>query len=189
MPTGPSIVPSTPRDPTPIVYSLRSELPLRMLRSKTPASALPYSAGKAPDRKSEYVSTLALNMLMPPLLWPPSPKWFGLGISMPSSCHTVYLGDCPRTITSLSKSSSARDTPEKDCAMRAGSDMLAAYRCVCSTEKERALTVAASLSGTIRSGASDTSTISMVTGDGIRAMSSASSLPAVSSSCETCAGS
>ncbi len=43
-------------------------------RSKTPESALPYSAGKAPVRKSELASMLLLITLTPPPEAPTSAK-------------------------------------------------------------------------------------------------------------------
>lgn len=143
---GPSTAACNPVKPACRAYSRRSSLPLRSRMSNTPERPLPYSAGKAPVRKSELLITVLLRMLMPPPELPsPVAKWLGFGISMPSIRHNSPRAELPRMTISLLLSL-ADDTPAKDCAMRAGSLKLPAKREVSSTENLRALTVAISLS-------------------------------------------
>ena len=116
-------------------YSL---FPLLNRRSKTPEEAFPYSAGKAPDIKSELAKLVELIIDMIPLVDPcPSPKWFGLGISIPSILHNNPLGEFPRMIISLFWSDPAFVTPAKFKAMRAGSWNPPAYRFASVTENWR----------------------------------------------------
>ena len=64
--------------------------------SKTPETALPYSAGKAPVKKSEFPKTCALSEdRIPPPKVAISAKWFGLGISTSSSRHCNKCGALP----------------------------------------------------------------------------------------------
>jgi hypothetical protein len=58
--------------------------------------AFPYSAGTAPERKSEFVRRLLFPILTGPPVVPRAPKWLGFGISIPSSRHRTPDGEFPR---------------------------------------------------------------------------------------------
>ncbi|WP_419052121.1 hypothetical protein [Parabacteroides goldsteinii] len=90
--------------------------------SNTPESALLYSAGNAPVKKSELPSTKLLNEVKPP---PPkvvtSAKWLGLGISTSSNRHCNERGALPRTTMPLLPT--LEETPANADTSLAGSSM------------------------------------------------------------------
>src|SRR6185437_7462801 len=128
---GPSASPSKPLKPTWPVNSYLSLLPFRIFKSNTPEVASPYSAGQAPVKKSELLSTLLFNILTGPPVVPCAAKWFGLGMSTPSSRQRSPDGELPRIIISFLASLDP-DTPAKLAGIRAGSPSAPAYRCVSS---------------------------------------------------------
>src|SRR4030066_472035 len=93
---GPSAPSSKPFIPTWAANSYFRLLADRILRSKTPLRAFPYSAGKAPVKKSELVRRLLFKILIGPPLAPKDEKWLGFGISIPSSRHNTPRGEFPR---------------------------------------------------------------------------------------------
>src|SRR5689334_2387425 len=104
-----------------MVCSYFSEFPLLKPRSKTPALALPYSAGKAEVKKSEFLITFVLIALTGPPVVPTVEKWFGFGIFNPSMRHKTPVGEFPR-ITMSFLESSGELTPAKLAARREGSE-------------------------------------------------------------------
>ena len=98
-----------------------------MRKSNTPLIALPYSAGNAPVKKSLLANTLLLSIETGPPLEPKSPKWFGLGMSIPSNRNNKPTGELPRIIISFTASFAPR-TPAKFCAMRLTSFLAPANR-------------------------------------------------------------
>ncbi len=141
---GPSIPNSNPLKPTCATFSSFWLLPSLNRMSNAPAIALPYCAGNALVIKSDLSRLLLLSILTgPPVLFK-APKWLGLGMFKPSSCHNIPVGEFPLTTISL-RESLPPITPAKFAAMREGSPNAPAYRLVSSILKDRALTIAKSL--------------------------------------------
>ena len=117
---GPSEAKSIPMMPTWNVFSFRWLFPLRSFMSKTPETALPYSAGKAPVKKSEFPKTCALSEeRIPPPKVAISAKWFGFGISTSSSRHCNKCGALPWMDIPLLETLGV--TPANEATSRAGS--------------------------------------------------------------------
>ena len=80
--------------------------------SNTPAVALPYSAGKAPVRKSELAIKFGLSAETGPPVVPSVEKWLGFGIGIPSRRQSTPVGELPRIMMSL-RASLLAATPAK----------------------------------------------------------------------------
>ena len=102
------------------VNSCLSRLPVRKFTSNTAALALPYSAGKAPVRKSLERSRLVFSALTGPPVVPSVLKWLVVPMGRPSTRQSRPVGELPRTTMSL-RESLAPLTPAKLVASRATS--------------------------------------------------------------------
>ena len=109
-------------------------------KQKTPAIALPYSAGNAEVKKSELFNKFVFSALTAPPVVPTEAKWLGLLVFMPSILQSTPVGEFPLITISFLLSSGAL-TPAKFAANLAGSLRPPAYLFTSSIEKVLLLTL------------------------------------------------